>query len=214
MTMTLEQVRDVLINEAEWYESRLGDYKTPDFRAMADAIATHLSQPQPVAQGEAVVWRVDGTYADGTTFWFLTTVNEMLSDRHTTEIERNITPLYRVLPAPVGDASDVIAYVLRAYDESILRTNDREDIRMAVKSALVNQFMDYKWGVGQATPTIPTGHRVVPVEPTEAALSRGLQSWEDELNSWTSIGGTLDRKEIVESIYKAMLAAAPDAGGV
>jgi len=56
--MRLEQVRDELIKEAEWYESRLGDYKTPDFRAMADAIDFHLSQPQPVAQGEAVAWRV------------------------------------------------------------------------------------------------------------------------------------------------------------
>lgn len=56
MTMTLEKVRDVLINEAEWYESRLGDYKIPDFRAMADAIDAHLTtHPEiPVSAGEAV----------------------------------------------------------------------------------------------------------------------------------------------------------------
>jgi hypothetical protein len=57
-----------------------------------------------------------------------------------------------------------------------------------------------------STPTIPTGHRVVPVEWTPAMRD----AWNAACNH--SDGGA--KSWFVAKAYRAMLAAAPDAGGV
>jgi hypothetical protein len=149
MTMTLRELR-------AWHEDKYNTkfLSREEYQVHFDAIAlidAHLSQPQPVAQGEA--------------------------------------------------ASDVIASVLHAYDEVITRTSDRESVRMAIKSALVDQFMGYKWGVGQATLTIPTGHRV-------AADSDGkVSKYKDALNdirSRVASGYFVDANHLGDIAKKAL----------
>jgi hypothetical protein len=105
-TMSLEQVRDELIKEAEWYESRLGDYKHADFRAMADAIDAHLTSRE--AKGEAGLfamseaandyiasgWEYQGSGMDEKSRWFLV------------DFVSNLPALYTAQPKPeqaVGD---------------------------------------------------------------------------------------------------------------
>jgi hypothetical protein len=133
MTMTIEQVRDELIKEAEWYESRLGDYKTPDFRAMADAIDFHLSQPQPVVQGEAVAWLDNhGNVYD-----------ELVMAQHNCDPGSVPTPLYKSTPTiptsyrlvPVDEFSDKVERALSELVDKIVPGLDTGDIIADAKAA-------------------------------------------------------------------------------
>lgn len=138
MSMTIEQVRDW---HRQWAKdsNMQGEYLI--HIAMADAIDAHLSQPQPVAQGDAV------GYA-------------------------------QVMPGSVG-------------------------FTMAV-------FHAHK--VAEGTPlyitTIPTGHRVVPVVPTESMVDA---AWAGDAADYVGEHKVLNS---AEAVWEAMLAAAPDAGGV
>lgn len=140
MTMTLAQVAWKLGELAREGAVR---YDAHDmavmFSQMADAVTAHLSQPHPVAQGEAV---------------------------------------------------------------GVLSIDNFRDCR-SMQNVQFDYTGDLPVGTHKlyATPNIPTGRRLVPIEPTDKMTYVGQSLRYD---SAISIG----------EIYRQMLAAAPDAGGV
>jgi len=121
---------------------------------MADAVTAHLSQPQPVAQGEALAWQYRCITEEG--------------------------------PSKVWHMIDK-----ETYD----RWRETSWSRMEFRELF-------------ATPTIPTGYRVVPVEPTPEMLERARE-----------VHAPLDGEDDdfdyeFTRTWKAMIAASPSAGGV
>lgn len=133
MTMTLEQVRDEL--RRPWNQTSAFAWCAQ----LADAIDAHLSQPQPVAQGEAVAWMWERRYSNGgyskVTFSDEQSAREYAKDGESLTSPDLVYPLY-------------------------------------------------------ATPTIPAGHRVVTVEPTEVA-------------AWLVEGGSLYTRRVFTRISAA-----------
>lgn len=164
MTMTIEQATTTLhfhctsSHNAGWKEKR----------EAWEVIRAHLSQPQPVAQGEAI---------------------------------------------GAIEACNRLDLLLDAYEHEV--TGDT----LHDKDWLVRDFINDTrvWEVFEAlyaTPTIPTGHRLVP-EPWEDPTGFSVAAIRDEANNWTRREtGKQMMLNYADALEAGTLAAAPDAGGV
>jgi hypothetical protein len=222
MKMTLRELR-------AWHEDKYNTkfLSSEDYQVHFDAIAlidAHLSQPQPVAQGEAVVVTLaeaeriaQHAYVAGKRGY---TFPEFVD-----ELRSAATP---TIPTE-QDAVDVEARTGHPEADRVLdrmNSSDPDFDDCAAACALIYRLVgELKGPDGFATwndacvaervlrvaaekATIPTGHRVVPVEPTDEMLLQGVKE------GLAAKSSGADPAPWCKASYKAMLAAAPDAGGV
>lgn len=224
--MTLEQVRDAL--KGVWVPTHWGtdgrSYKMSD---LIESLDHYLSQPKPVAQGDFSVQVTaermdevitsmhgpDGEACAGT-LWVgrLDDCGPDGSSRYGIHISCNECPEAGSVTLAEFDAPKVVAKG-EAVAEVVNLRSDNYGHHHRIK------WLDHyntAYPVGTrlyATPTIPTGHRVVPVEPTEAMVKAG-----EGAGYWgyheSSQATRKDDEGSTTDIYQAMLAAAPDAGVV
>jgi len=185
---------------------------------MADAVTAHLSQPPPVAQGQAVddndsprgnplyelirksvaQGRVYGTQYD---MYQWRAVIDQITDR--------LYKDYRVSSPINREEWD------RAFADGRAFRDTNPEGRYVEDSELLNcptcagsGHVDDATARIHATPTTPTGYRLVPVEPTPEMLERARE-----------VHAPLDGEDDdfdyeFTRTWKAMIAASPSAGGV
>lgn len=144
-------------------------------------------------------------------------------------------------PASIVETSEYLADAWTAFQDLPDDTIDRLLVGKATEGdqalvhGAISTIRDLQGEAGfKATPTLPAGHRVVPVEPTEAMALAAAKSvsgeWVDDPDSipkpiidacrnaicaeFGNKGTDGYYKRIIAKVVSAILAAAPDAGGV
>lgn len=187
-----------------------------DIEVVTSAYFDNLSQPQPVAQGEAVAW-ISTVRCVGPDFGKEYYGKLPIQSLQTGYYDH--TPLYAApsivesASIPVSELAELMAWAEVSDDEFATFTDYQKGYTRAMTN-VSNGLKNIIDSIG-ATPTIPTGHRVVPVEPTEemvdiltSKLFGNFMAYQHALmNPHTS-------KPFWKKAITAMLAASPSAGGV
>jgi hypothetical protein len=171
------------------------------------AIDAHLSQPQPVAQGY-VSHDCDGdpvwSFANGESIYSIVQHPEGHQLVHTEGGELKLISK----PFNLVAQGEAVAWQYRCITEE-----GPSPVWHMIDKETYDRWMETSWSRMEfrklfTTPTIPTGYRVVPVEPTPEMLERARE-----------VHAPLDGEDDdfdyeFTRTWKAMIAASPSAGGV
>lgn len=183
--MTSESVVRDVINQLRNSPNYAGLWS----KSLADKLEETLSQPRPVAQGEAVETD-QSIQAD---------CYEMIAEKY---------EAVGMSPASIVETSEYLADAWSAFQDLPDDTIDRLLVGKATEGdqalvhGAISTIRDLHGEAGfKATPNIPAGYRLVPEEPTDRM---------------TYIGQTLRYESVysIGEIYRQMIAASPSAGGV
>ena len=109
-------------------------------------------------------------------------------------------------PAPSALAEAIIADMQAQHDSALITENDSGEALIRLDGAIA--AVEDNFALAQPAPIIPEGWKLVPIEPTPKMMRAAQKADHDHGNheEWLEYDG-----EDVKRVYRAMLAAAPEA---